>query len=121
LAAYSAEAVITVNNRQVRANTEIGSDSPQALSLAIQSNIKKQGWHDIIYNHDAPDQAFLYFTQKTSAGADLELKVTFWKAVKNGERTEICTWVTNVKAGEVNRFLDEEFARVAMQFKVAKS
>jgi hypothetical protein len=111
-----------VNNRRLAASAEVGTGSPQELAQSLQAEIKKAGWHDIIFNSAGPEKAYLYFTQREMSGGKIsKVRVTYWKAVKNGDQTHTERWVAVLKPEEVNDFLDQDFARVAMQFKVAKS
>ena len=118
----AAESVITIDSRPVQASTETATDLPPALLATLRGQLRKQGWHDIIYNNESPEKAFLYFTQRTMTNGQITgVRITFWKAIRSGDKTETSTWVINLKPTEVNRFLDEQLSAAALQFKVAKS
>ena len=48
--AFAAETSIRIGNHDVNVITDQSPDSPRACHAALLEKIKKQGWHDEIYN-----------------------------------------------------------------------
>jgi hypothetical protein len=111
----------TLHGRDLTPVSQTESVSPDSAANLVLSQLKQAGWHDVIYSSISTDRAFVYYTQRRMSGTKISgVKLTLWKALKEAGETRSTTWTVNLEPNEVNAFLDEEFPRLANQFKIAK-
>jgi hypothetical protein len=119
---YAAETQVRIGNRNATVVTDESSDSPMACHAALLESIKKQGWHDELYNDAANGRACLAFSQRVvEQGVCTKLRITFWKASKTADgKTRTKTQVFVVTKAELNSFLDTEIRPLFVQFSHAE-
>lgn len=109
-----------VNGRPVVVRTETSTQTPVACQAAFDQTLEQQGWHDQIYCSVNNDKAMMIVSQRDADACCVkEVKVTFWRSALVEGKTVTQSWVYTLKAGEVNRFLDNELPQIAAQFNAA--
>ena len=84
--ACATETQTRVGERDVTVIREENQDSPKNCHTALLESVKKQGWHDEIYNSVDKDKAYLVFSQRiVERGAWTKTRITFWKAIKSAD------------------------------------
>jgi len=116
--AFAIETSIRVGNRDVNVTNDQSTDSPIICHDALLDQIKKQGWHDEIYNSATNEKAFLVFSQRVVDKGELKkMKITFWKANKGADGvTQVQTQVFLINRTEVASFLDGEIKPLFLRF-----
>jgi hypothetical protein len=116
--AFAAETSLRIGNHDVNVITDQSPDSPKACHAALLERIKKQGWHDEIYNSASDEKAFLVFSQRIVDRGELSrMKITFWKAIKSTDgRTNVETQVFFINRTELTSFLDNEIRPLFVEF-----
>ena len=112
------ESWIRVGNRDINVITEDTTDTPKSCHATLLERLKKQGWHDEIYNSVADDKAFLVYSQRVLERGELsKIKITFWKANKEPDgKTKVESQVYLIAKGDVNSFLEEEIRPLFLKF-----
>jgi hypothetical protein len=116
--AFAVQSSIRIGSRDVNVIVEQSSDSPRACHAALLEKIKKQGWHDEIYNSANDEKAFLVFSQRVLDGGELiRMKITFWKASKSADgKTNLEEQVFLINRAELTPFLDDEIRPLFLKF-----
>jgi hypothetical protein len=116
--AYADETLIRIGNHNVNLIKEQSPDSPKTCHAALLEKIKKQGWHDEIYNSAADEKAYLVFSQRIiDKGVLSRMRITFWKAGKGADgMTNVEEQVFLLDRTELDSFLDVEIKPLFLKF-----
>jgi hypothetical protein len=116
--ANAVENTIRIGGHDVSVSSEQSPDPPKACHAALLEKIKKQGWHDEIYNSAMDNKAFLVFSQRViERGALSKFKFTFWKASTDADgKTKVESQVFFIEKTAVNAFLDDEIKPLFLKF-----
>ena len=116
--AFATETQIRIGDRDATVITDQSPDSPKACHTALIESVKKQGWHDEIYNSVDKDKAYLVFSQRViMRGEWIKTKFTFWKAIKTADgKSDLILQVFIVNKAELSSFLDNEIRPLFLNF-----
>ena len=116
--AYSVESKTRIGDRDVNIITGQSTDAPKICNAALLEKIKKQGWHDEIYNSVDDGKACLVFSQRVvERGEWTKIRITLWKATRTADgKTATESHVYVLDKTEVNSFLDEEIRPLFLKF-----
>jgi len=116
--ACATETQTRIGDRDVTVIKEQSPDSPKSCHIALLESVKKQGWHDEIYNSVDKDKAYLAFSQRiVERGAWTKTRITFWKAVKTADgKSDTISEVFIVSRAELGSFLDNEIRPLFVKF-----
>ncbi len=120
--ASATETQTRVGDRDVTVITDQSPGSPKACHAALLESVKKQGWHDEIYNTTDKDKAYLVFSQRiVERGYWTKTRITFWKAVGTADgRSDTLSQVFIVNRTDLSSFLDNEIRPLFLQFSHAR-
>ena len=116
--AFATETQTRIGDRDVTVITDQSPGSPKACHAALLESVKKQGWHDEIFDSADGDKAYLVFSQHVIQNREwLKMRITFWKASKTADgKTAMESQVFILDKSEVNNFLDRDIRRLFLKF-----